>query len=72
MKLLAEKHQSQIQFEMQGTDFTIQGNPFHLTHVVYNLVDNALKYSAVGTNTLVELSTQGKNVRFIVADKNGK
>lgn len=45
MKLQAESAGAEIQFETQGEGpFHVNGDRLHLTSVVFNLVDNALKY----------------------------
>src|SRR5258708_4345123 len=45
MRLVLEKRQAKINFLREGTVFDVNGNEDHLTNVVYNLLDNALKYS---------------------------
>ncbi|HYC29067.1 MAG TPA: HAMP domain-containing sensor histidine kinase, partial [Chitinophagaceae bacterium] len=44
MRLQLEKYKAQISIEAQG-DTTVKGDKLHLTSVVFNLLDNALKYS---------------------------
>jgi two-component system phosphate regulon sensor histidine kinase PhoR len=45
MKLQAESVGAEIHFETQGdSPFQVRGDRMHLTSVVFNLVDNALKY----------------------------
>lgn len=56
MKLLFEKYQANITFNVPSdVDFTLKGDRMHLTSVVYNLVENALKYG--GKNIIVEMTT---------------
>ena len=43
MKLQIEKHQAKVSFEKKG-DTTLRGDRLHLLSVVFNLLDNALKY----------------------------
>jgi len=45
MKLVFEKQQAKISFSKEGTEFHLMGSTVHLTSVIYNLLDNALKYS---------------------------
>ncbi|MBI1769680.1 MAG: GHKL domain-containing protein [Bacteroidetes bacterium] len=45
MRLMLEKKQAKINFLREGAIFFVNGNEDHLTNVVYNLLDNALKYS---------------------------
>jgi signal transduction histidine kinase len=72
MKLLFEKYQAQVTFNAPSdVDFTLKGDRMHLTSVVYNLVENALKYG--GKNIVVEMTTppqydHEKQVIFSVKD----
>jgi two-component system phosphate regulon sensor histidine kinase PhoR len=45
MKLVFEKQHAKVSFTKEGTEFHLMGSTVHLTSVVYNLLDNALKYS---------------------------
>ena len=45
MKLQFEKFHANVNFDLLGKTFTIVGDSIHLTNVVYNLLENALKYS---------------------------
>ena len=69
MQLLFKKHNSEIQFDKAGTDFVIQGHHFHLTNVIYNLFDNALKYSSPGTKIHIGLHEVSNEIRIAVTDK---
>lgn len=44
MQLVFEKKGTDVRVEKVGTDFRMEGSLEHLTNVVYNLIDNALKY----------------------------
>ncbi len=72
MKLLFEKYQTKVTFNAPSdVDFTLKGDRTHLTSVVYNLVENALKYG--GKNIVVEMTTPPqysaeKQVIFSVKD----
>jgi nitrogen-specific signal transduction histidine kinase len=72
MKLLFEKYQANVTFNVPSdVDFTLKGDRTHLTSVVYNLVENALKYG--GKNIIVEMTTPPqysaeKQVVFSVKD----
>ena len=50
-------------------DFVIQGNHFHLTNVIYNLFDNALKYSSPGTKIHIGLHEVSNEIRIAVQTK---
>jgi two-component system phosphate regulon sensor histidine kinase PhoR len=45
MKLQFDKQHATITLEKQGDNFVIDADKLHITSVIYNLLDNALKYS---------------------------
>lgn len=68
MKLLLEKQKAKIQFEKEGEDFHLNGGPVHLTSVIYNLLDNALKYSPVNPAITIRLKEEGEFLLLSVKD----
>lgn len=68
MKLLFEKKSAVVNFETQGTHFEAEGEASHLTNVIYNLVDNALKYSPQQPMIQVLLKEDQNNVVLTVQD----
>jgi len=68
MKLVFEKRKTQVTFERKGTDFRIRGGISHLTHVLYNLLDNALKYSQGENRIHVSLQSDDASLTLSVAD----
>jgi two-component system phosphate regulon sensor histidine kinase PhoR len=69
MKLLFEKRRADVQFETEGAPFLVTGSKTHLTNVVFNLVDNALKYSDDPPTLRLRLVEQANAVVFSVADQ---
>ncbi len=69
LKPVLEKAGAQVQVTREGNDFVVQGNEFHLSHVIHNLIDNALKYSAHSPSILIHLHDQGDHVRIVVQDQ---
>jgi signal transduction histidine kinase len=68
LRLSFEKQNIQIKFEVDGSNFEVQGNEMHLTSVVYNLLDNAMKYG--GQNGRLDLTLKEFDTRleFTVQD----
>jgi len=46
----------------------IRGDRLHLTNMVYNLIDNANKYSPANPHIVVSTGRQGENIRLTVSD----
>jgi signal transduction histidine kinase len=69
MKLVFEKQKAKVRFERQGDAFTIVGGSVHLTNVIYNLLDNALKYSGGEPNITITLQEDQQQVTLRVSDK---
>lgn len=69
MRLQFEKQGATINFKTMGTDFTIHADRLHITSVVYNLFDNALKYSKDRPFINVELTSTANEMILSVADK---
>ena len=69
MKLQFEKFSASINFQSESTILFIKGDKIHLTNVVYNLIDNALKYSK--NKPVIELSLKKKNnqLKLVVKDR---
>jgi signal transduction histidine kinase len=61
-----EKTGAQVRFFAEGENFTLKADRLHLSGVVYNLLDNALKYSptapqiqvSIGSRSLPDGSTE--------------
>ncbi|HMP13299.1 MAG TPA: ATP-binding protein, partial [Saprospiraceae bacterium] len=54
--------------ETSGPDFTLQGDRIHLTNVVYNLIDNALKYSYLNPEIGLRITRDNASLRLLVQD----
>lgn len=68
MKLVFEKQGAKVVFNKQGNDFSLLGGSVHLTSVVYNLLDNALKYSLINPEIAVNLKEETSKVILSVKD----
>ncbi len=67
MKLQFEKYHAQIDYDFLGNYFTLEGDVIHLTNVVYNLLENALKYSP---NPLISirLTEENQEIKLAIQD----
>ena len=68
MRLQFEKQGAQINFKSMGPDFMILADRLHITSVIYNLFDNALKYSKSNPTINIELASLQNEMIFSVAD----
>lgn len=68
MKPQFEKCNASVQLDTDDRDFIIHADKLHLTSVVYNLVDNALKYSPVNPVINIKLIHHGHYIDLIVED----
>jgi two-component system phosphate regulon sensor histidine kinase PhoR len=68
MKPQFEKCNASVQLDTDDRDFIIRADKLHLTSVVYNLVDNALKYSPVNPVINIKLIHHGHYIDLIVED----
>jgi two-component system phosphate regulon sensor histidine kinase PhoR len=68
MRLQIEKAGAAVQWQAEGTGFVVQGDRLHLLSVLYNLVDNALKYSPNNPSIGISLLQTNGTVRLQVQD----
>lgn len=68
MKLQFEKCDATVTFDKIGNDFTLNGDTMHLTSVVYNLVDNALKYSQLQPNIRLVCRSEEEVIVLEISD----
>ncbi|CAN5149661.1 hypothetical protein BH11BAC6_BH11BAC6_00550 [soil metagenome] len=69
MKLQFEKQKADIKLTKQGAQFIIEADRLHITSVIYNLLDNALKYSKEVPSVEVEVISHETFIEFRVKDK---
>jgi two-component system, OmpR family, phosphate regulon sensor histidine kinase PhoR len=69
LKLQFEAKNARVQFETRGSDFVMEADKLHMTSVLFNLLDNALKYSNENPDIRVTLIRQEQEIILEVADK---
>ncbi len=67
MRLLLEKKNATVSLNYSG-DLTLSGDRLHLLSVVYNLIDNAIKYSNDNAVIKIGIESSENNVLLKVAD----
>jgi two-component system phosphate regulon sensor histidine kinase PhoR len=68
MKLLFEKHKANVSFTKEGDQFELTASEVHVTNVVYNLIDNALKYGGDNASIRIHLSANEHSLELSVED----
>ncbi len=68
-KLQVEERSGRIILDLAATRDSVSGDPVHLQNVIFNLVDNALKYSDGPPEITVRTRDEGRWLRLDVADK---
>lgn len=69
MKLRAEKLSAKVSLQFDpAASFMVQGDRLHLTSVVFNLIDNALKYVKGVPEIRITLSSNDKKVVLQITD----
>jgi two-component system phosphate regulon sensor histidine kinase PhoR len=68
MQLVFEKRKAHVTLEEEGGDYTVSGSAVHLTDILYNLIDNALKYGPPGVQIDLQVKSGDRYVEFSVTD----
>jgi signal transduction histidine kinase len=69
LSLQFEKNRAVVNFQTEGEDFQIEADPVHLTNVVYNLLDNAIKYSKNEPQIDIRLVEQNGTLTLSIKDQ---
>ncbi len=68
MKLQFEKQKAVTSLQLQGSNFNIRADQRHISSVIYNLLDNALKYSLEEPRIHVQVIDQSAYIEIRVSD----
>ncbi len=67
LKLQLEKYRAKVSVTSEG-DLMIQGDRLHLLSVVFNLIDNAIKYSKEEPSVHIDMKEKERNVVLTITD----
>jgi len=68
MKPLFEKQQAEVTLQATGLDFFIDADERHISSLVYNLLDNALKYSRENPRINIQVTARDQFMELRVSD----
>ncbi len=68
MRIQFEKRKAVVSLNAPSDTYTLQGDRLHLTSMIYNLLDNAIKYSPDKPVIDVAISDDGEKVKLQVKD----
>lgn len=68
MKLQFEQQKAIVNFQSSDQASLINGDKIHLTNVVYNLIENALKYNKGNPEIAIEIDSSAEELRLKVSD----
>jgi signal transduction histidine kinase len=69
MKVQFENKHAVVQFQQDGEQYVINGDKAHISGVLYNLLDNALKYSPHQPIINVNLSRENGSIKLVIQDQ---
>lgn len=69
MSLQLQKRNAKIDLELNARQSTIMGDELHLSNIIFNLLDNANKYSPADPEIKISTLNSGRNLIIRVADK---
>lgn len=68
-KLQFERLAAKVEFNSVGNNFLLKGDRIHLTSVLYNLIDNALKYSPQQPKVDIDIHPHEDGIELKVSDQ---
>ena len=58
-----------VDMHLDATNAVVSGDELHLSNVLFNLLDNAIKYSKEAPAITIKTKNNGKQIQLTVADK---
>ncbi len=69
MELQLMKNEAQVHMHLDAADAVVVGDELHLSNVLFNLVDNAIKYSKEKPDITIRTKNVHRHIQITVADK---
>ncbi len=69
MELQLLKHGATVSMQLDATNAVVKGDELHLSNVLFNLVDNAIKYSKETPDITIKTKNVNKQLLITVADR---
>jgi two-component system phosphate regulon sensor histidine kinase PhoR len=69
MALKIQKHNAVVSLDLDAKPALIKADELHFTNVLYNLIDNAIKYSTENPEIRISTKNMDNNLAITVADK---
>lgn len=69
LKVQFEKSEASVEIKTEGDNFFIRGDRLHMTSVIYNLLDNAIKYSEGKPDIDICLVRKNNIISLAIADR---
>jgi two-component system phosphate regulon sensor histidine kinase PhoR len=69
MSLQLQKRNASIELDLQASQAIVMGDELHLSNVIFNLLDNANKYSPENPQIKISTFSSGRNLIIKVEDK---
>jgi two-component system phosphate regulon sensor histidine kinase PhoR len=67
-ELQAEKNQVQFRQQIDKEPLLIEGDNFHFTNIIFNLIDNAIKYSSSNPIVAIQVTATQKHIHIRIKD----
>ncbi len=69
MELQLHKNGAQVHMHLDAADAIVMGDELHLSNVLFNLIDNAIKYSSESPDITIRTKNIHKHIQITVADQ---
>ena len=68
MSLHFKKHGADVDYTSSGEDYSTRGDKIHLVNVLYNIIDNAIKYSRKDPKINIQLDSTDHHISISIKD----